>query len=151
MNPLPPVDRAVTVHLNCSDAFALFTGAMREWWPFAGHSCFDTEAADVRFEPCVGGRVIEHARDGRTWPWGTLTRWDPPLAFEMRWYPGLPEREATSLALSFTPKPGGTEVRVLHGGWEARGAAAGEKRDQYDGGWPQTLSAFAQAAARRAG
>jgi hypothetical protein len=148
--PLPPVDRAVTVRLSCDDAFALFTGAMREWWPFVGHSCFDDEAEDVRFEPRVGGAVIEHAKDGRTWPWGTVTQWSPPHGLAMQWHPGLPVEQATRLSLSFTAVAGGTEVRVWHDGWEARGDAAREKRDQYDGGWPQTLAAFAGAAERRA-
>lgn len=149
MESLPPVDRAVTVRLAPTEAFDLFTRDMRIWWPFVGHSCSDAAAQDVRFEPGVGGEVVEHSRTGERFRWGRLTEWDPPHGFAMSWHPGLPEREATRLRVSFTPRDGGTEVRVIHDGWEARGAQAQSKRDQYDGGWPATLAAFSAEAARR--
>jgi hypothetical protein len=150
MSTLPPVDRRVHVRLAPDEAFELFTRHMRTWWPFVGHSCFDEDAVDVRFEPRVGGAVVEHARDGRTWAWGRLTRWAPPQGFAMQWFPGLSEQEATTLEVSVQAIEGGSELRVLHSGWEARGAAAAEKRDQYDNGWPASLAAFARAADTRA-
>jgi hypothetical protein len=149
MKPLPPVDRSVIVRLSAAEAFDLFTREMRLWWPFVGHSCSDADGQDVSFEPRVGGVVVEHASGGERHVWGTLSEWDPPRAFAMSWHPGLPVGEATRLRVSFTPRDGGVEVRVLHDGWEARGAQAAAKRDQYDGGWPTTLAAFAAAAARR--
>jgi hypothetical protein len=150
MNIPPPIDRRVTVALPPAEAFDLFTQQMRLWWPFVGHSCFDAEAADVQFEPRAGGAVVEHARDGRTWPWGTLVTWSPPEVFSMEWHPGLPAEVATRLVVRFRAVPVGTEVQVHHDRWEARGDAAQDKRDQYDGGWPQTLAAFAAYAARGA-
>jgi uncharacterized protein YndB with AHSA1/START domain len=69
----------------------------------------------------------------------------------MRWFPGLDEAQATVLRVAFAPVEGGTEVSVEHGGWEARGATAAEKREQYDGGWPATLAAYASAAAAQGG
>lgn len=150
MSPLPPVDRRVRVRLATAEAFELFTQHMREWWPFIGHSCFDEDAVDVRFEPHVGGAVVEHARDGRTWAWGRITQWSPPRGFAMQWHPGLSEAEATTLEVHIAPVPGGSELRVLHSGWEARGEAAAARRDQYDHGWPTTLAAFGDAAERRA-
>jgi uncharacterized protein YndB with AHSA1/START domain len=146
-NALPPVRHQVQVRLAPSDAFALFTEQMARWWPFRGHSCFDEDAVDVRFDPCAGGAVTEIARDGRHMAWGTITEWSPPCGFAMRWCPGLDAAEATLLRVSFVPAAGGTEVRIEHGGWEARGAAAVAKREQYDGGWPATLMAYANAAA----
>jgi hypothetical protein len=146
----PPVDQRVHVRLAPEDAFGLFTREMAAWWPFAGHSCSDDDGQDVRFDPRVGGQVTEVAGDGSTYVWGTLSEWDPPHAFTMSWHPGLPTEVATRLRVSFVPRDGGTEVRVLHDGWAARGAQAAEKRDQYDGGWPVTLQAFGRAAAARA-
>lgn len=151
MNPElvpPPVDRRVRVALPPDQAFELFTGHMRAWWPFAGHSCGGDESLDVLFEPRVGGSVTEVLRDGRRFAWGTLSEWTPPAAFAMSWHPGLPQDAATRLRVSFTPCEGGTEVRVLHDGWAARGEQAQAKRDQYDGGWPATLQAFGLAAAQ---
>lgn len=146
---VPPVVRSVVVRLAPAEAFTLFTQEMRSWWPFAGHSCGDEDAVDVRFEPRVGGTVTEIGRHGERWTWGTLTEWDPPHAFAMRWHPGLEAGEATLLRVNFAAAGEGTEVRVHHGGWEARGSQAQARRDQYDGGWPRTLQAFARHAAAR--
>jgi uncharacterized protein YndB with AHSA1/START domain len=145
--PLPAIEHRVRVALAPADAFDLFTRGFKRWWPFGGHSCFGDEAEDVRFEPRVGGAVTELARDGRRMAWGVVTEWSPPESFAMRWYPGLPEAEATLLHVRFQALPeGGTEVSVHHGGWEARGDQAAAKRDQYNGGWPATLGAFAASA-----
>ena len=143
---LPPVQHRAQVRLAPAAAFELFTTQIARWWPFRGHSCFGDNAADVVFEPRVGGAVTEVARDGERMAWGTLTEWSPPDAFAMRWYPGLDAAEATMLRVSFVAVAGGTEVSVHHAGWEARGAAAAAKRDQYEGGWPATLAAFGQQA-----
>jgi hypothetical protein len=142
--------RSVTVRLAPTKAFELFTGGMRLWWPFVGHSCGDEESLEVVFEPRLGGAVTEVARDGRRWTWGTLSEWNPPHAFAMSWHPGLPIEEATRLRVSFAANAEGTEVQVHHDGWETRGRDAKSKRDQYDGGWPRTLAAFANAAAKPA-
>ena len=141
---LPPVQHRVRVALEPSQAFDLFTRQIARWWPFRGHSAFDEDAADLRIDGRVGGSVTEIARDGGTCVWGTVTAWTPPTAFAMQWRPGLPEGEATLLRVRFAAlDDGGTEVSVHHSGWEARGDRAAEKRDQYDGGWPSTLAAFA--------
>jgi hypothetical protein len=146
---LPAVVHRVTVRQAPHVAFDLFTRQIARWWPFRGHSCFDEDAVDVTFEPRVGGAVTEHARDGRRLPWGTITEWSPPQGFAMQWFPGLDAAEATSLRVRFAASAGGTDVRIEHGGWEARGAAAADKRDQYDGGWPATLAAYGAFAAAR--
>lgn len=141
---LRPVEHRVRVALAPAAAFDLFTRQIARWWPFRGHSCYGDGAVDVVFEPRVGGAVTEVARSGERMAWGTLTDWKPPEEFAMRWFPGLSDRDATLLRVRFEPLPGGgTEVHVYHSGWEARGAQAAEKRDQYDGGWPSTLAAFA--------
>jgi uncharacterized protein YndB with AHSA1/START domain len=142
-----PVEHRVRVALAPADAFDLFTRQLARGWPFRGHSCYGDDAVDVVFEPRVGGAVMEVARSGERMAWGTLTDWRPPEQFAMRWFPGLSDREATLLRVRFEATPGGgTEVHVHHSGWEARGAQAAEKRDQYDGGWPATLAAFAELA-----
>lgn len=144
-----PVVRSVTVPLAPTDAFDLFTREMRVWWPFAGHSCGDTDSIDVHFEPRVGGAVTELGKAGQRWAWGTLTEWNPPHGFAMRWHPGLPAEVATQLRVRFVADAAGTEVQVHHDGWAARGREAGAKREQYDNGWPRTLEAFRNAAETR--
>jgi Activator of Hsp90 ATPase homolog 1-like protein len=148
VNAVVPVERAVLVPLSLGDAFALFTTEMKLWWPFQGHSCSDAKGADVQFEPRVGGAVTEVAPDGAKYAWGTLSEWDPPNGFAMSWHPGLPLDQMTQLRVRFRVSGGGTEVAIHHSGWEARGDQAKIKRDQYDGGWPHTLMAFAREAFR---
>lgn len=150
--PLPPVEHRVRVALPPDAAFDLFTRGIARWWPFAGHSCFGDAARDVMFEPRAGGEVVEVSRSGERAVWGRLTAWEPPHRFTMSWHPGLHVREATHLRVEFTAlDDGGTEVLVHHGDWEARGAAAAEKRRQYDGGWPVALAAFGACAAAARG
>lgn len=142
---LPPVEHRVHVGLAPIDAFDLFTRQIARWWPFKGHSAFDDEAIDLRVDGRVGGAVTEVARDGSTCTWGTITQWSTPAGFSMRWHPGLPVAEATTLQVRFdAADDGGTEVSVHHSGWESRGPLAADKRDQYDAGWPSTLAAFAR-------
>jgi hypothetical protein len=143
---IPAVDHSVLLPISPEQAFALFTQRMGLWWPFAGHSCSGEAGQDVVFEPGVGGKVVERARDGRSFTWGTLSQWDPPHGFTMSWHPGLPLHEATRLQVLLRAEGSGTRVRVLHDGWEARGADAALKRDQYHGGWPRTLEALASRA-----
>jgi Activator of Hsp90 ATPase homolog 1-like protein len=163
MTPLPPVEHQVIVRLDPDRAFTLFTQDLRRWWPFPGHSVGGEATLDVVFEPRVGGAVTEVIGPAGTGagagaavragsgthervPWGVLTAWDPPRGFAMRWHPGLDADQATFLRVSFHAVGEGTAVSVHHSGWEARGEAAADKRDQYDGGWPTTLAAFAAAA-----
>jgi uncharacterized protein YndB with AHSA1/START domain len=143
--PLPPVQHRVRVTLAPAQAFALFTDGLARWWPMAGHSCYGDRAAEVRFEPRVGGAVTEIARDGQRALWGEITEWSPPEAFAMRWFPGLASTDATLLRVRFEALPaGGTEISVQHSGWESRGDLAADKRGQYERGWPHVLDAFLQ-------
>lgn len=141
--PIPSVDRSVTVQLAPPDAWTLFTQALHRWWPLKSHSCSGDAGAEVTFEPRVGGAVTEIAPDGQRHPWGTLTEWNPPEAFAMRWHPGHAADQATRLRVTFTAVAGGTAVRVLHEGWDARGAEAEPMRDGYDRGWPLVLQRLA--------
>lgn len=146
---LPPVEHRVRVALAPAEAFDLFTRQIARWWPFRGHSCFDDEARDIEFEPRPGGAVTEVARDGRRMAWGEVTSWTPPHGFAMRWFPGLPEAQATLLQVHFAATAeGGTEVRVHHGGWEARGDDARSKREGYAEGWGLVLARYRDCAAQ---
>ncbi len=141
--PLPAVEHNVRMALPLAAAFDLFTRQIARWWPFVGHSCYGDEAVDIKFEPCEGGAVTEVSRDGDRMGWGHLTSWQPPHGFAMRWHPGIGAEQATQLAVRFVAVDGGTQVWVHHSGWEARGDHAASQRDQYNGGWPITLAAFA--------
>jgi uncharacterized protein YndB with AHSA1/START domain len=145
----PPVDQSVAVQIAPAEAFDIFTRQMRLWWPFAGHSCAD-DAEDVQFAARVGGAVTEISRSGQRHVWGCLTEWDPPHGFAMSWHPGAGPERASRLRVRFTAVAGGTEVHLVHDGWEVHGDAAQRNRDMYDSGWPGVLKAYAAAAADRA-
>jgi len=136
---IAPVEKRLRVGLSPADAFDLFTRQIAHWWPLAQYSCGGTDARQVDFEARVGGSVIEHTRTGEQQVWSTITSWEPPHRFAMTWHPGRPVAQATRLLVEFAPAPGGTDVRVLHDGWEARDHSA---RDSYDGGWQRVLARF---------
>jgi hypothetical protein len=143
---IPPVEKKVRVRLVPADAFDMFTRQLTRWWPLAKYSCGGADAVDVEFEGRVGGAVIERTRSGEKHVWGTVTAWDPPRRFAMTWHPARPSTEATLLMVEFVAQDGGTEVRLSHDGWDARGA---EARDAYDGGWQGVLERFVAVAEER--
>ena len=139
---LAPLRKTVVVPLDQSRAFELFTASFGEWWPLATHSVGLHDAARVRFPREAGGSIIETMRDGSTSVWGTVTRWDPPVAVRFTWHPGQPESWAGDIEVRFTPDgPAATVVELTHSGWDRRadGAAA---RLGYDSGWAAVLAAY---------
>jgi uncharacterized protein YndB with AHSA1/START domain len=79
--------------------------------------------------------------------WGSLLEWNPPHAFAMTWHPGQPSEQATRVVVQFAAAAaGGTEVRLLHSGWEARGDRAIDARNSYDGGWQVVLAKYTERA-----
>ena len=150
--PLAPLRKTVTVPLDQSRAFALFTARFGEWWPLATHSVGLGDALLVRFPPAAGGQIVETARDGTTSVWGTVTKWDPPAAVCFTWHPGQPESLAGDIEVRFSPDGTigdgavATVVTLTHSGWDRRadGAAA---RLGYDSGWEAVLAAYGAAAA----
>lgn len=141
---ITPVRKNLHVRLAPAAAFDLFTGQLARWWPLAQYSCGGADATGVEFEPRVGGAVFERTRTGERHVWGTLIDWEPPHRFAMTWHPGVAPAQATRLAVEFVAaQDGGTEVRLLHDGWEARGE---EVQRGYDGGWDNVLARFVAAA-----
>jgi uncharacterized protein YndB with AHSA1/START domain len=136
------VEKRLQVRLAPADAFDLFTRQLARWWPLAQFSCGGAESVDVQFEERVGGTVVERTRSGERHIWGTVTAWEPPHRFAMTWHPGCAAAEATRLAVAFSAaEGGGTEVHLLHDGWEARP----EAREGYDDGWDAVLATFVAA------
>ncbi len=140
IEPVPPVVKVREVDLAIDDAFDLFTTGMGGWWPLATHSIAGERAADVRFEPRVGGRVVEIAEDGIEHEWADVIAWDPPQRFVVAWHP-TPEPVASSiLEVRFESTDGGCRLHLEHRGWEEFGLEAGtEARNGYDPGWDNVL------------
>jgi uncharacterized protein YndB with AHSA1/START domain len=141
------VRSSVTVQLPREEAFRLFTDGIGRWWPLARFSVYEADATNVTMEPRLGGRLYESAADGRTSDWGTVTVWDPVDRVAMTWHPGYGEELSTVVEVTFSDAPdGGTQVDLLHTGWEVHGAEAEDAAATYRGGWSGVLELFARAA-----
>ena len=136
---LAPIVLELVVPCPPQRAFDYFTRDIGRWWPLATHSLGEADAANVHFEPRVGGRVIETARDGREWVWGSVTAWQPGERVAFSWHLDRDPATAQSVEVVFAAAPSGTRVTLTHGGWERRGADAPEARAKYERGWKIVL------------
>lgn len=121
--PAPDAVEAITtVSADPETAFEVFTAEVDAWWKHGprfrtgarGESC-------MRFEPGVGGRLLEVFEDAADpFVLGRITVWDPPgrLGFEMGGR-DLRPGEKTEVEVRFESVPAGTRVSIVHRGWSA--------------------------------
>jgi uncharacterized protein YndB with AHSA1/START domain len=136
--------KTVTVPQEPADAFALFVDDIGTWWPLRTHSVGLDDATGVVFEHGEGGRIVESI-GGDTAVWGTVTVWDPPARVRFTWHPGRSADEATDVEVTFRPVAAGTEVELVHTGWNRR-ADGPEARAGYETGWDLVLGRYASVA-----
>lgn len=136
---LEPVVKTLVVPLSVEDAFDLFTAHMTSWWPLESHSVFLDRAERVSFPEEAGQPITEYSSDGRTTVWGTLVSRKRPSSLSFSWHPGRPAETAQTVDISFSQSDGGTEVVLIHSGWDILGDKAGEARAGYDPGWDLVL------------
>jgi activator of Hsp90 ATPase-like protein len=134
---LDPVVCTVVVPGPVSRAFIGFTDHTHLWWPMEAKSVYGP-GSYVEFEENL---ILETADDGRSTAWGTIDDWQPPLSFHASWYPGTTAMWSTELRIAFRAVDRGTEVRVVHDGWEGAEDPAGT-RASYEKGWPDVLERF---------
>jgi DNA-binding transcriptional ArsR family regulator len=142
---IEPVVKAVSLALTPEAAFDLFTEQMTSWWPLESHSVGEARAVSVRIEPTVGGRIIETTDDGVEHEWGKVTAWDTGKRVEFTWYPGLPQDQQTVVDVRFREIAGGSEMLLVHSGWEARGEDGPTVRENYNKGWDYVLGQYRDA------
>ncbi|MEU8226351.1 SRPBCC domain-containing protein [Kribbella sp. NPDC048915] len=140
---LSPLVKTVVVPVGVDRAFAAFTAETSAWWPLFSHSVGEAAATGVRLEGAVGGRIVEYGADGDIATWGTLSAWSPPNSLSFSWHPGGDPSEAGEVTVTFTACDEGTEVRLVHSGWERRGDGARARRN-YDTGWDYVLGKFVE-------
>lgn len=148
---IAPVVKTVSVKCTPEQAFLYFTADISKWWPLATHSCaayaseFKETAASVTFERHKGGRIIEHARSGEEYPWGTVLTWEPPTRVVFTWHPMREEATAQEVEVTFHAVEGGTRVILTHTGFEKLGDSAEAERNGYNEGWEGVfVSAFTE-------
>lgn len=132
--------KTVTVPGEPEWAFELFTSRIDEWWPRATHSVGGDDAETVTVDPGEGGRVFEITSGGVEYEWGRITEWEPAAKVAFTWHPGSPTSQATHVEVTFRSTAEGTEVTLVHDGWEAREEDWQTMRDSYDTGWDHVLA-----------
>jgi uncharacterized protein YndB with AHSA1/START domain len=140
---ISPLVKTVVVPVGVERAFEAFTAETSAWWPMFGHSVGGAAANEVQMEGAVGGRIVEYGAEGELATWGTVSDWDPPTTVGFSWHPGGDPSEAGQVTVTFTPTGDGTEVQLVHSGWERRGDGA-RARLSYDTGWDYVLGKFVE-------
>jgi len=138
-----PIEHTYRLACTPEAAFEAFTDRIQEWW----HSAYAPEGLErVEIDGTVGGRVTMHLADGTTYPWGTVTVWEPPRRYEQTFTLAQDPEHPSTLEATFTARPdGGCTMRFAHGGWTA-GNLAGRSRFTE---WPVLLNRFAAVAEGR--
>jgi hypothetical protein len=134
---LDPVICTVSVPGPVAQAFAGFTDHTHLWWPMESNSVFGA-GSYVEFEDIL---ILETADDGRTAVWGSIDDWQPPLSFHATWHPGTTALWSTELRVAFRAVPEGTEVRLVHTGWEGAEDPSAT-RAASAASWPAVLERF---------
>ncbi len=134
---LEPLICTVVVAGSVAQAFAGFTDHTHLWWPLESHGVYGA-GSYVEFEENL---ILETADDGRTAVWGTIDDWQPPLSFHASWHPGSTALWSTELRLAFRAVQSGTELRLVHDGWEGAEDPA-STRASYAADWPDILNRF---------
>ncbi|MEO5779554.1 MAG: SRPBCC domain-containing protein [Arthrobacter oryzae] len=134
---LEPVVVTVVVPGAVARTFMGFTEHTHLWWPLEAHSVYGV-GSYVEFEENL---VLETAEDGRTAIWGSIDDWQPPLSFHASWHPGTTALWSTELRVAFRAVESGTELRLVHSGWEGAEDPAATRAD-HAAGWPVVLERF---------
>jgi uncharacterized protein YndB with AHSA1/START domain len=93
----------------------VFTAEIGSWYKRDRFTVFDiTCVLDIRFEPYVGGRLLEvHDRDtGEGRELGRVVHWEPGRRLRFT------DNHDAAVEVSFTPVDGGTRVTLVHGGFD---------------------------------
>jgi uncharacterized protein YndB with AHSA1/START domain len=144
--PLAPVIKRVNLSVAPAVAFDAYVGDMAKWWPLQAHSVSLSPLAEVAVERRTGGQVCEVSPRGKRFVWGTVIAYVHGFAFAHSWHPGDARGLATIVQLTFTllADGAGTQLLLMHSGWEGRGADAKLIRSQYETGWTFVLNRYAQ-------
>ncbi|MCD2194902.1 SRPBCC family protein [Actinomycetospora endophytica] len=149
---IPAIRREVTVGVDRTRAFEIFTADMTSWWPPA-HHIGSAPIAQIVVEPHAGGRWYTRHEDGTETSTGVVTVWEPPERVVVTWQIGADWRFhddlVTTVEVVFIElEPGRTQVVLEHRDLEAFGADADAMHGTFDqhGAWTATLEAYAAVA-----
>ncbi len=142
---LTPVTKTAIVPLQQAEAFELFAD-LESWWPGETHSIAAGDDGSARpdrivFEQREGGEVYE-LKNGERAHWAKVLVFDPPNRLVLEWQVNPDAAAATEVEVRFTTSGEGTQVELVHRGWERLGPAAEESRTSYDTGWDSVFGRY---------
>jgi uncharacterized protein YndB with AHSA1/START domain len=131
---MDPLELRFTVACPPERAFDVWARRTSRWWPH-GHSVSGEPGLTVTFEPRAGGRIYERTPEGAEHDWGEVLVWEPPHRLAYLWHLRFDRADATEVEVTFAAAGGGTEVSIVHRGWERLGAKGPERRERNRKGW----------------
>jgi uncharacterized protein YndB with AHSA1/START domain len=141
------VTATVDVAVDPVIAFEVFTSEIDSWYKRGPHSWrFPNRAVGIKFEPGVGGRLLEVHDDatGEGFAFGEITVWEPGARLVFTDFTSsVPPDPTTEVEVRFDPlPPGGTRVTLEHRGLDLLPAEVAEQKRKY--GWQTTLAWYAE-------
>jgi uncharacterized protein YndB with AHSA1/START domain/uncharacterized protein YciI len=140
VSTVPPIRREILVDASPATAFEVFTGDIGRWWPVAELSVYGAGGTVT----LANQEIVERSADGHSALWGTITRWEPPVAVAFTWHPGQAADRASHVEVTFAAADGAaqqTRVTLVHTGWDTFDDPAAA-RAEYDQGWPLVLGHY---------
>jgi hypothetical protein len=127
-----PASVRVTVYvdLDQATAFDVFTNEIDSWYKRGPHTLYDASRAQaVRFEPYVGGRLMEvwDCDTGEGREMGRVEAWEPGERIQ------FVDSRGTEVIVEFVPSGAQTRVTLVHRGLERLIKAVAEQHAKY--GW----------------
>ncbi|WP_076468833.1 SRPBCC family protein [Micromonospora avicenniae] len=130
-------------------AFAVFAGALTDWW-VREYTWSGPEAlSELGMEPRAGGMLYEIGPYGFRADWGRVLIWDPPRRLVFTWQIGPdrspvpdPARASEVEVLFLAEAPGQTRVELEHRHFDRHGEAAEGYRQALTAGWHELLSRY---------
>ena len=141
---MTPLVVEFTVDASPQHAFEVWTSRTSLWWP-RSHTVTSADDLAIVVEGRRGGRIYERAGDGTEHDWGRVTAWEPPQRIAYTWHLFFDPAEATDVEVTFTPRQGGTSVRIEQGGWERLGEAGAERRVNTKRAWAAITPRYVEA------
>ncbi|MGW1056567.1 SRPBCC family protein [Micromonospora rubida] len=140
---------SLLVPASAERAFAVFTGALTDWWVREYTWSGPAALAKLGVEPRAGGMLYEIGPYGFRSDWGRVLTWDPPRRLVFTWQIG-PDRvpvpdpaQASEVEVLFLPEgPERTRVEVEHRHFDRHGEAAEGYRQALTAGWHELLSRY---------
>ncbi|MEQ8766524.1 MAG: SRPBCC domain-containing protein [Planctomycetota bacterium] len=121
MSQTDSIKVTMRVEVDPETAFEVFTREIDAWWRRGPRFRFG-ESGDghLRFEPGVGGRLLEEQEDGQLYEIGRVRVWEPGerLVFSFR-ARAFTDGEETEVEVVFEAEDAATRVTLVHRGWDS--------------------------------